>query len=362
MNNCLDAFENFEFDIDLLTENTSKNKEIPTLELPEKKQQKHQQQQLQQNQQHQLSGVDNDKEKHQLELQLMLEDILFNNKNNNSSNSTTSCKTYNTFYNNINTTSINDNTFNNNMNNMASTCDLSSEWEVFKVAPNSVINEDILTPDDIYENFSPSSIELSNSEYAVDINCMTNEPSLNDCFLNSQPNDIMFTSYGQSSSMSSSQNLMNEISKAEPHIQSICPDSSYSVSPTTSAIAMESGVCDISEDVQYDCTSQYIMEDLIEECKENKTFNNPLKRHSSQTSKHMKEKRLKLRLDTKPCKENIQLQQSEISTPNVINIIDEVRNHENIHIHTYIHIHFFKFRIFKTNLLIFKYFRFQTNL
>ena len=330
VNNCLDAFENFEFDIDLLTENNSKNKDITTIELQEEeKQQQHlQQQKLQQTQQHQLTEVENDKKEHQLELQLMLEDILFNNKNN-SSNNNTSCKTFNIFNNNnnINTISINDNTLNNNnnnnnMNNMATTSDFSDEFDstdLFKVAPYSQMNEHILTPDDIDENLSVElAMELSNAEYAVDINCMTNEPSLNECFLHSQPSDIMFSSgYGPSSSLSSSQNLINEISKAEPHV----PDSTYSVLPTTSSIALESGICEANEDTQYDWASQCNMENPVEEWKENKTLNNSLKRQNPQTSKHMQEKRLKLRLDTKPCKESILSQQSEISTPNVINLI-----------------------------------------
>lgn len=302
VNNFLDTLDNFEFDINLLTENSSKDKET-ALEVKEEDQQLLQPSYYNHRQQ-QLTEVDDDKhlKQHQLELQTMLDEILFNNKNNNNNN-------YNKINNN-NTTSNNNN--NNNINDNIMAANIGENEELFMVAPNLETN-DFFSQDDIeISNFGTTQF---NSEEAVDLNNIGF--SLQECFINSQPTDIMFSSgYSQSSS----QNIINEISRAEPHI---LPN--YSATATTSGIApIQMDECDFNDQLETFYTPQYFDESSIIDCKEMKPFNiNPLKRPSSQTSQLILKKQ-KLSLNTQLCRENVLPQQSEINTPSVIDIIDQV--------------------------------------
>ncbi|XP_065371635.1 probable basic-leucine zipper transcription factor S [Calliphora vicina] len=306
VNNFLDTLDNFEFDINLLTENSSKNKET---ELEEQEDQQHLQQPLY-HQQHQLTEVDDDKKlkQHQLELQEMLEDILFNNNNNNN-NTSNNNTTYN--INNSNNNNINDD--------MAANNDITEE--IFAVAPGT----DTVEMDLLDETENSSFGGMWQTEDAVDFNNIDNDFSINDCFINSQPCEVMFsTGYSQSQL---SQNLMNDIFKAEPHIKP-----NYSPVATTSdvAAAHHIEVCEVYDDVDTFCTTEYIDVNSTVDCKETIAVVNPLKRNSSQTNQHMLEKRLKLRLDTKLCRENVFSQQSEITTPKVIDMIDQF-NDDTMH-------------------------------
>ncbi|XP_037821999.1 putative mediator of RNA polymerase II transcription subunit 26 [Lucilia sericata] len=291
VNNFLDTLENFEFDINLLTENNSKDKETA---LEVQVNQQHLQQPLQYPQQHQqsLTEVDEDNKfkQHQFELQMMLEDILFNNNNNNNNNIN------NTSNNNTTTTTTNNNNIN-NINEMAGSNNINDE--IFAVAPHAI---DDLELDDF--DFSST---LDTHEHAVDLN-INYGLSSEDIFNSSQPNEVMLTSCNSQSQ--SSQNLIKEIAKAEPYINS---------TPTPSYDEM----CGVfEEDINMIFPSEYNDENNMTGFKETLLVN-PLKRNSSQTSQHMLEKRRKLRLDTTACRENILSQQTEITTPKVIDIIDQ---------------------------------------
>ncbi|KNC32387.1 hypothetical protein FF38_04997 [Lucilia cuprina] len=295
VNNFLDTLDNFEFDINLLTENNSKDKET-ALEVHVNQQ--HLQQPLQYPQQHQqsLTEVDEDNKlkQHQFELQMMLEDILFNNNNNNINNTS-----------NNNTTTTNNNNNNiNNINEMAGSNNTNDE--IFAVAPG--IDE----IDDLELDEFDFSSALDTHEHAVDLN-INYGLSSEDIFNSSQPNEVMLSSCNSQSQ--SSQNLIKEISKAEPYINS---------TPTPSYEAQEIEMCGVFEDdINILFPSEYNEESNMVGFKETTLLGNPLKRNNSQKSQHMLEKCRKLRLDTTACRENILSQQSEITTPKVIDIIDQ---------------------------------------
>ncbi|XP_023308652.2 putative uncharacterized protein DDB_G0286901 [Lucilia cuprina] len=297
VNNFLDTLDNFEFDINLLTENNSKDKET-ALEVHVNQQ--HLQQPLQYPQQHQqsLTEVDEDNKlkQHQFELQMMLEDILFNNNNNNINNTS-----------NNNTTTTNNNNNNNNINNINEMAGSNNtNDEIFAVAPG--IDE----IDDLELDEFDFSSALDTHEHAVDLN-INYGLSSEDIFNSSQPNEIMLSSCNSQSQ--SSQNLIKEISKAEPYINS---------TPTPSYEAQEIEMCGVFEDdINILFPSEYNEESNMVGFKETTLLANPLKRNNSQKSQHMLEKRRKLRLDTTACRENILSQQSEITTPKVIDIIDQ---------------------------------------
>lgn len=327
----VDTIDNFEFDFDLLTEVISEEKEDKELEL------------LEQQQQQQLYEADDDNiekvkkqqmQKQQLQLQLMLEDILFSNNDNINNNSNESCKSNNNINNNNTTTTSNNKNNNNNMNNMAVTPDLLDDLvyqdSIFNVAPFNHMSEDILTPEDKSFDFDISSLnstDFSDMEEAINISHMDNDNDqlFNDCFINSQPPEIMFSA--PTLSQSQSAKLSQEISEAEP---TIAPDMMHypSISVTSEIAAASGQPCEMTNDAISSYTSQFFEEHTMDS-KDIKPYVNPLKRNGTLTTKHMEEKRLKLRLDTKRCRET-DVQKYELNTPNVIKFI--LQNDESIDI------------------------------
>lgn len=336
----MDTFENFEFDIDLLTESASEdNREDNQFALLDTQQQQ-QQQHLPQQQQIQLTEVDDDKKlknnikeqqqeqnsiniednrkQQQLQLQLMLEEMLFNNSNNKTNN--------NNLMNNTNTTN------NNNITNMAEApdnfdlFDLLSQDSLYKVAPNT---EDFLNEDKDFLGMdmdNTNTNELFNTEDAIDLTDVNNQITLNDCFIHSQPNEVMFSAgLVLTQSVTSSQNyptvreLSQEILEAEPTIP---PEMIHYPTTSASAQLLQCGDFVTTENALTStaCSADFFDEHTLDG-QEAKYLINPLKRNSSQTNKHMQEKRLKLRLDTKRCREVDLTQKCELNTPNVIKFI-----------------------------------------
>lgn len=348
----MEAFDNFEFDIDLLTENHSEDDQDKALELKLlQRQQQPQQQELfviqQQQQDNKPENSDKATDKQKQQLQLMLEEILFNsnnnnnvscssndNNNNNNTNNNVSCRSNDNNNNNTTNTNNNNNTFKmaNGLSDFFNNGDIE---DLFNVAPNSQVLDEILSSpmhDMDLSNFSPT------MENAVDFNQTDNEGlslmgldidqnTSNSCFINSQPNSVMLSTGISISSQNLNTHpsvaaLSQEILVAEPYIPTDMiynPHSSYTAEPISTT----------SNFIVLNDSSQYIDDDAMD-CNELKleAATNPLKRNSSQmTQKHLQEKRMKLRLDIKQRPKDIDTQSQELNTPAIIQAIlqnDEV--------------------------------------
>ncbi|XP_075158484.1 xrp1 [Haematobia irritans] len=317
---CLDTLENFEFDIELLTENKSKEQDkAVTAELP--------QTQLSADDidyqpqtttttnttdllDHLIGNVIEEGTEMDTQNQQMLNDILGNQQQsytNNNNNCADTCTD------NVCNMATNFNDFL-NMGNV----------NQFDFAPNSQ-NLNLYDDDDFdFSIFSPS------IEDAVAIPNFDNENI--DPFLNSQSESVMLPTNAPVLSQSSkfmplTTRLSQDILEAEPQVAS--ESTLYNIDPS---------ICDIREEAAITTPNHYYvtneddntMEDDVIETLEVlgdscDSRNNPLKRScSAQTQKHMQEKRIKLRLDTKR-RNQVEENNELLDTPSIINIIDEMR-------------------------------------
>ncbi|XP_013101189.2 putative uncharacterized protein DDB_G0277255 [Stomoxys calcitrans] len=345
---CLDTFENFEFDIELLTENKSKDQDkASTGQLLQK--------QLSADDKHHLNqstttnlldhlipydieeGTDTDTEKQKQQLQMMLDEILFgnteqqscsNNNNNNNplNNNNNNCATLNP---NTNSTAMD---FNND--NFFGDC---NSDDIFNFPPTSQnLNDDNLFSDDF------ASIN-SSIEDAVDINHMDNagiplmDFDLSQCsysnnYMHSQSPDVMFPcgSQAMAKPQTLAAALSQEILEAEPHV---APDlihaSTYSNcgvgddndNNNAPSIPIQVDFIDGHDNLHEETatcseTSTSTLQPMGGGCESPKLFN-PSK------SERMQEKRSKLHLDTKRRRRMDEI--SPMDTPGIVNMLDEMR-------------------------------------
>lgn len=347
------TFENFDFDIELLTETKSKDQDKASLtgEKGEKQQLQPQMQLLADIQQTTPINIklDNsieditvnnieESEKEQQEkqqLQLMLDEILFGNNNQSCNNNIYFNNTYITTHNNNNNNNhttkeiipmANKQTIPMASNNMA---ELNNDENLFDFLPDSQMTYNDLVLDDL-ENFSPM------LEEAVDINLISNEALSLDMnqelegghsdFLNSQGRDMW---------LSSGAALSQEIFEAEPHI---CTESfpyaeaeyySQELLPLPSLSSQQNDYNEEPSEHTINCPfeSIYGITTSSGDGVSKAAPSNPLKRNNSTLNKkHMQEKRSKLRLDTK-CR-NVPLKEEEehipLDTPGIVRLITEV--------------------------------------
>ncbi|XP_059219588.1 rho GTPase-activating protein gacU-like [Stomoxys calcitrans] len=346
---CLDTFENFEFDIELLTENKSKDQDkASTGQLLQK--------QLSADDKHHLNqstttnlldhlipydieeGTDTDTEKQKQQLQMMLDEILFgnteqqscsNNNNNNNplNNNNNNCATLNP---NTNSTAMD---FNND--NFFGDC---NSDDIFNFPPTSQnLNDDNLFSDDF------ASIN-SSIEDAVDINHMDNagiplmDFDLSQCsysnnYMHSQSPDVMFPcgSQAMAKPQTLAAALSQEILEAEPHV---APDLIHASTYSNCGVGDDNDNNNaLSIPIQVDfidghdnlheetatCseTSTSTLQPMGGGCESPKLFN-PSK------SERMQEKRSKLHLDTKRRRRMDEI--SPMDTPGIVNMLDEVKN------------------------------------
>ncbi|XP_073815807.1 xrp1 [Musca autumnalis] len=317
----VDTFnENFEFDIGLLTETTSKDQDKEKL----LGQAYEQPQQLQETSLNLLftpskgtQGEEEEADNQQKQLQHLLDEILFGNNQRCINNNTT---TNNSNNNTSIPMAVNDlaDIFNNTTNN-------NNDEEIFFVAPNSQNLH--------YEDLDLDSYGLEN---AVDINDI-NDGGYNllmDCgrIDNSQEsdfNDPMFCSAaGPLLSSQSSQYMAGwpqELINAEP---SIPHEYTLDTPATSSSAATDTDSTNSHSSQQHVVMDSMRMivfyEDDLAAARSSMPHGNPLKRpQSSQTQKHMQEKRAKLRLDTKRRSVSAAVENEVLDTPGVVKLIDE---------------------------------------
>lgn len=338
-------YEHFEFNIDLLTEHSRVEGKQQTTQTQEQQftaASSDDQKQLFLSSS--LSPIDFDTESSDK----LIEEILFsinsnnnNNKNNinniNNINSNNSCSM-------LSSTSSNNN--NNNINNMAVNSGLE---QPLKGEPNIFeFFEEISTVcnDDLHNTANSNGpFSLDGMEDAIDITSM-GDYSLNDCFINTQPNDIMFGGEGCYSESTPSQSLSQqypkvqelsqEIMQAEPFVPLDDEQLNYTntiYSPVDSAVNnseqalsfLSSSACQMMVDLNENATA-YDMDAMAARSSQSSYIStvNSLKRvHSSQTQGHMAEKRSKLRLEIKRQSPEVAavVAADTLNTPAVIKLI-----------------------------------------
>uniref|UniRef100_T1PDY9 Basic region leucine zipper n=1 Tax=Musca domestica TaxID=7370 RepID=T1PDY9_MUSDO len=336
--------ENFEFDIELLTETTSKDQDKEKL-LEQAYQQPTQQQQQQQqtplnlllttsggvnhinNFEKNQEGVDVEEQQKQ-QLQSILDEILFGNS--------PSCSNNNNIT--ITNNNNNSNTIPMAVNNLADICNnhnnMYDENGIFDLAPNSQnLNNDDLDLDILNPSFENAVDihDIKNEDFPYIMDCNGAENSESICNLD----DPMFCGSlvmsSQSSQLtrthSSVAELSQEIMNAEPHISPnlIHYSNEYLLldTPATStSMAAAAEANDGSNSQQIVCMDSFVDDStsFYNDDLAIMTEENPLKRSQSpQTLKHMQEKRAKLRLDTK----RRAVEEGVLDTPGVVRLIDE---------------------------------------